>query len=110
MKKFAFFLAVALAFASGVAYAELVEGKVVSVDLAGNKLSITKADGTSADVTVSDATSYAGDVTALAEMLEGDEVKIEAEQDAASGSWTAKSVEVPVPAEAEAAPEAAPAQ
>ena len=100
MKKISLVLAVAVAlFASGVAYAETVEGKVASVDLAGKALKITKANaatGTNEEVNiaVSDTTTYTGEVTALAEVIEGDTVKVEADKDATTGNWMAKSVEV----------------
>ena len=85
--------------ASGVAFAEMVEGTVANVDLAGKVLKVTKTDaatGANEEVSiwVSDSTTYAGEVTALAEVVEGDKVKIEAEKDAASGNWMAKSVDV----------------
>lgn len=88
--------------ASGLAYAELVQGEVASVDLEGKAIEINKtaadaAAGAAAEkvrVSVNDKTTYAGDVTALAEVIEGDKVKIEAEKDATSGNWVAKSVEV----------------
>ncbi len=90
-------LAIAL-LVSGVAYAETIEGKVASVDLQGKSLEVTKSDASGATqnvkVSVSDATTYAGEVTALAEVIEGDKVKVEADKDAASGNWVAKSVNV----------------
>ena len=90
--------------ASGAAYADWVEGTVKSVDLTGKALEISKRDaagGTTEDVkiSVSDATTYSGEVTALEEVIEGDVVKIEAEKDAASGNWVAKSVDVTAPEE-----------
>ena len=93
--------ALALAFLfSGVALAEMVEGEVTSVDLTGKALKVTKTDAATGakeelNVTVADTTTYSGEVTALAEVVEGDKVKIEAEKDAASGNWVAKSVNVP---------------
>lgn len=118
MKKRALLIAVAVAFCfSGVAYAEMVEGTVQTIDLAGKTFKVTKTDAATGateelTVSVSDATTYAGEVTAFDELLEGDEVKIEAEKDAATGNWTAKSVEVPLieageEEVAEEAPEAA---
>ena len=84
--------------ASGVAYAETVKGEVTSVDLAGKVITITKAAeagaaAETAKVSVSDTTTYSGEVTALAELVEGDKVTVEADKDAA-GNWTAKSVDV----------------
>lgn len=109
MKKLTLFIAVALLCVSGAAYAEMIEGSVTAVDLEGKKVSVTKADGSSVDVWVADATTYAGEVTALAEVIEGDDVKVEAEKDAASGNLTAKSLEVPTPTEEWPAAEEAPA-
>lgn len=91
-----------LAFAflvSGVAYADAVEGKVVSVDLEGQAIEIAKTDAATGAtenvrVSVSDTTAYSGEVTALAEVIEGDTIKVEADKDAASGNWVAKSVDI----------------
>lgn len=100
MKKLSLVLAVALMLtASGVAFAETVEGTVTSVDLAGKVLKVEKTDaatGTAEELSISvdDSTAYSGEVTALAEVIEGDAVKIEAEKDAAGGNWVAKSVDV----------------
>ncbi len=86
--------------ATGLAYAELVEGEVASVDLEGKAIEVNKAGaaaGAAAEkvrISVNDKTTYAGDVTALAEVIEGDKVKVDADKDATSGSWVAKSVEV----------------
>jgi len=100
MKKVSLFLALALVLTmSGVAFAETVQGTVSSVDLAGKVLKVSKKDaatGAAEDVSISvnDTTTYTGEVTALAEVIEGDTVKIEADKDATSGNWVAKSVEV----------------
>lgn len=99
MKKLGLVLLAVAFLASGVAYAEVVEGTVASVDLAGKALKVTKTDaatGASEEVSISvnDTTTYSGEVTALAEVIEGDTVKVEAEKDAASGNWVAKSVDV----------------
>ena len=91
---------VALAlFASGVAFAEALQGEVSSVDLTGKALKITSTDAATGaksvvNVTVSDTTTYSGEVTALAEVVEGDKVKLEVEKDATSGNMVAKSVNV----------------
>lgn len=89
--------------ASGVAFAEALEGKVSGVDLAGKMLKVDKTDAAgkteTLSVSVDDKTTYAGEVTALAEVIEGDQVKLDAEKDATSGNWVAKSVEVPTAAE-----------
>lgn len=103
------FLLVALMLvASGVAFAEMVEGEVTAVDLAGNSLTIAKTDAATGAtenvaISVSDATTYSGEVTALAEVIEGDKVKVEADKDATSGKLTAKSVDVAAIEEAEPA-------
>ncbi|MBI4115857.1 MAG: hypothetical protein HY447_04700 [Candidatus Omnitrophica bacterium] len=102
--KMALFVVMALALlASGVAYAEAVQGTVASVDLAGNTLTVTKTDVAGAteevSITVNDTTTYSGEVTSLAEVIEGDDVTLEAEKDAVTGNWVAKSVDVPTPAE-----------
>jgi len=102
MKKRLLWVVMALVLvASGVAYADMVEGEVVSVDLTGNMLEVAKTDaatGTTENLTISvdDATAYSGEVTALAEVVEGDQVKLEVEKDAATGNWMAKSVDVSV--------------
>jgi len=105
MKKLCLVLAIAVAFlASGIAYADMVDGTVTSVDLTGNVLKVSKTDaatGATEEVSigVNDTTTYSGEVTALAEVIEGDTVKIEAEKDAATGNWVAKSVDVAAVAE-----------
>lgn len=102
-------LAVAILF-QGTAYAKLVSGKVAGVDAAANSISIKSTDATGASqdvkISVNPETKYNG-VASLAELKEGTEVWVDAEQDAATGSWKATSVKVGGP-EAAAAP-AAPA-
>lgn len=88
-----------VALTSGVAYAEPLQGEVVSIDLEGNAIEVAKTDAATGAtenvrISVTDTTTYAGDVTALEEMIEGDIVKLEVEKDATSGNWAAKSVEV----------------
>lgn len=96
-----FLVALALVFlASGVAFAEALEGEVTSIDLAAKMIKVTKTDAATAakeelSISVSDTTTYSGEVTALAEMVEGDKVKLEVEKDA-GGKWVAKSVNVAV--------------
>lgn len=98
-KGICFLVALALVLAaSGVAFAETVQGEVTSVDLTGKMLKVTKtvaATGAKeeASVWVSDTTTYSGEVTALAEVVEGDKVKLEVEKNP-EGKWVAKSVEV----------------
>ena len=87
--------------ASGVAFAETLEGEVASVDLTAQVMKVTKTDAATGakeevSVSVSDTTTYSGEVTALAEVIEGDKVKLEVEKDAATGNWMAKSVDVSI--------------
>lgn len=94
------FLAVAVALlVSGVAFADTVQGTVASVDLAGKVIKVSKTDAATGateevSISVNDTTTYSGEVTALAEVIEGDKVKVEATKDATSGNWVAKSVDV----------------
>ena len=98
-KGMCFLVALALVLlVSGVAFAEALQGEVASVDLTGKVIKVTKTDAATGakeemSVSVSDATTYSGEVTALAEVVEGDKVKLEVEKDA-SGNWAAKSVDV----------------
>ncbi len=94
---FALLLAVACVF-QGAAFAETVSGKVVSADSAANSLKIAKADsaaGAEEQVTVwvKPDTAFSG-AASLADLKEGEEVSIEAAQDAATGNWQASSVKV----------------
>ena len=87
--------------ASGAALADTLEGEVVSVDLTGKAMKVAKTDAATGakeelSVSVTDTTTYSGEVTALAEVIEGDQVKLEVEKDAATGNWVAKSVDVSV--------------
>lgn len=87
--------------ASGVVFAEALEGEVAGVDLTAKVIKITKTDAATGakeelSVSVNDTTTYSGEVTALAEVIEGDKAKLEVEKDAATGNWVAKSVEVSV--------------
>ena len=100
MKKMSVLLAVAVALlVSGVAFADTVQGTVSSVDLAGKVIKVSKTDAATGateevSISVNDTTTYSGEVTALAEVIEGDKVKVEAAKDATSGNWVAKSVDV----------------
>lgn len=97
--KISFFVTLAFVLlASGVAFAETLEGTVASLDLDGKAIEVTKkAEPGAAEekvrVSVTDTTAYSGEATALEEMIEGDLVKLEVEKDA-QGNWVAKSVEV----------------
>lgn len=113
MKKISMFLVLALALlGAGVAFAETVEGTVSSVDLTGKMLKVEKTDATTGaketvDISVDDKTAYEGEATSLEEVIEGDKIKVEADKDATSGKWVAKSVNISLgeePAAAEEAP------
>ena len=96
MVVFGMLLAVAVLF-SGVAFADAVAGKVNAVDSAASTIEIAKTDATGASENVKiafdAATTFTG-VAAAAELKAGDDVKIEASKDEATGSWKAASVEV----------------
>ena len=98
-------LVIGLAFASA-AYADSVSGKVASVNAAANTVTVSVTDATGATtdavISVSGSATYVG-VAGLGELAAGDEVKLEATQDAATQAWTATSIEkvaaiVPEPA------------
>lgn len=120
LSKIALLTSLAVAWvASGAAFAETVEGTVASLDLDAKAIEVTQkaeagATGEKVRVSVNDATTYSGEVTALEEIIEGDLIKVEAEKDA-QGNLMAKSVDVSfgeeevAPAEEAAAP-AAPAE
>ena len=77
----------------GTGFAKEVSGKVASVDAAGNKLTISIADAAGAtsdkDVWVNADATFAG-VAALNELKAGDQVSVEAEEEA--GNWKASKV------------------
>ncbi len=90
-------LVAALALYQGTAFAQLVSGKVVSTDATAKSITISKANaetGANEDVTVwvNDETAYTG-VDSLAGLATGNEVLVEAEEDAASKNWMAMSVQ-----------------
>ena len=86
-----------LALMSTVAYAASIEGKVVSTDAEKNQLVVSSMDaaGTASEsnLAVSADTAFVG-VASLAELKAGDQVKVEANEDAATGTWNAASVEL----------------
>lgn len=101
MKKImALALGAVLLLVSGVASADAIQGEVVNVDLEGNALEVKQAAqegaaGENVRVAVSETTAYSGEVTAFAEIIEGDTAKIDATKDA-SGNWVANSVDISV--------------
>lgn len=102
--------AIVLAF-GGVAMAETVSGKILSVDAAGNQFSVSSeselAAGGKADLLAGEDTVYTG-VASLADLKEGQEVSVEIEKDSVAGVLHALSVSlVEVPAEAPAVSETA---
>ena len=98
----------------GIASAESISGKVVSIDSAAKSLSINQMDSATGaekkvDLSVSADTAYTG-IQAFAELKAGDEISADAQQDAATGSWKATSIKVGKAEEAAAAPAAPAAQ
>lgn len=96
MKKMLTMVLVAACMFSGVALAALVEGEVVSVDAAQNKLILKTMDdqgAASESSVVTDASTKLTGVASLAELAAGDEVWAEAEQDATTKDWKASSIE-----------------
>ena len=82
---------------AGTAFAKSIDGKVVSTDAAANTLVVSSMDDAGAakesTLSVSGNTAYVG-VASLAELKAGDQVTVEAEEDAATGAWNATSVEL----------------
>ena len=92
------FLLLATLLVSGVAFAEAVAGKIVSVDQATKSITVSQLDAATGaekevSIWVQDSTAFKG-VADLAGLQEGAEVTIEATQDEASGNWKADSVTV----------------
>ncbi len=79
----------------GTGFAKEVSGKVAAVDTAGSKLTISIADASGAasqkDIWVKSDASFAG-VAALNELKAGDQVSVEAEEEAGTGNWKASKV------------------
>src|SRR3989338_4885900 len=104
-------LVAAFVLSQGTAYAKLVGGKVVSTDVAASTVTISQTNPeTGAEenvaVGVKDTTTYSG-ADSLASLAAGDEVWVDAEEDAATQGLTATSVQrlqVPVLAPAAEAP------
>ena len=99
MKKMQLVMAILLAtfvLYQGAAYAKTVSGKVVSTDAVVNTLTLSQKNAvTGVDenvvVSVKPTTTYSG-ASALADLKAGDEVSVEADEDAATSSWVATSV------------------
>ena len=89
-----------LALMAGTAFAKSIEGKVVSTDAAANTLVVSSTDeagnASESSLTVSGNTAYVG-VASLGELKAEDQVTVQAEEDAATGSWNASSVELVTP-------------
>lgn len=90
-------LVAALVLYQGTAFAQLISGKVASTDATAKSITISQTNaetGTNEDVTVwvKDETAYTG-VDSLAELMAGDEVLVETEEDAATKNWMATSVQ-----------------
>lgn len=92
-------LVAALMLFQGAAFAKTVEGTVVSADVVANTLTVSHTDaatGATEDVTVSvsETTTYSG-VASLDGLQAGDQVSVEAEQDAVTNQWAASLVTRP---------------
>ena len=89
---------IALVAFQGVASAQTVSGKIDKIDAAANKLSISTADpaASKVEISVSATTSYSG-AASLADLTVGQEVSVEATEDAASKGLSATSVKVAEP-------------
>ena len=94
-------LAVALTLFQGVANAKVVSGKITGIDATANKLSISYTDLATSkeeqvEIAVKPETTYSG-VASLGDLKEGQEVSVEAEEDAATGGWSATSIKAEEP-------------
>ena len=105
-------LVATLMICQGAAYAQLVNGKVVSADPAAKSLTISRTNaetGASEDVVIwtNEQTAFSG-TASLEELKAGDEVWVDAEEDAATKNWIATSIQLlQAQAEAPATPEIA---
>lgn len=92
----AFVIASGLFFWSWVC-AEAIQGTITSMDVSKNKLNVTRTDIVKSpqvvNVVVKDETQTKN-VASLKELQVGQEVKIDAAEDKASGVWEARSIEV----------------
>ena len=82
----------------GTASAKLVLGKVESVDATAKTLSVNTPDATTGtekkvSISIPETATFSG-VSSLDQIKSGDEVWVEAEEDAATGGWKATSVQV----------------
>ena len=97
MKRIALIALIALVAFVGVADAKLIEGKVLSVDATGSvKISqLDAATGVSTETTVTaqPETELLG-IDSVQLLKEGDEVSVDSEEDVATGSWIAISIEL----------------
>lgn len=83
----------------GIVFADTVEGTASNVDLDANKIEVaTKNATTGAEekvtVSITDKTTFTGDAASLAEVIEGDAVKLEVTKDEAAGTLSATSAAV----------------
>ena len=81
----------------GIAMADMIQGKVVEVNASSNSLTISRSNPATGSeeklsIAVEAETALAG-IKSISELKAGDEVKVMAEKDAASGSWEAESIE-----------------
>jgi hypothetical protein len=97
MKRISIFTALALAIFAGQAYAETIRGTVSSVDPDGKSIQVSRVSENgsgSEDVKVSlkDDTRLNG-VTTASELLSGQSVSVEAEQNFFTRAWSADSID-----------------
>jgi hypothetical protein len=94
-------------FVTAFAYAETIEGSVVSVDPANNSIQLTKnnaaGNAEKVNVTVKEGTRFSG-VQSLDDLKPGDTVKVEADQNFFTRAWSATSVQTSGTSEAIAEP------
>ena len=91
-------LLVAFVFLQGTAEAKTVLGKVSTVDAIAKTLSVSNADPVTGveeivSVQVADTATFSG-VSSLDQIQAGDEVQIEAEEEAVTGNLKATSIQV----------------
>ena len=96
MKKIAMLLLVGLVVFQSTGFAKLVSGKLEAVDAAANSISITSKDPATGaeekvEIKVKPETVFTG-ATNLAELKAGEEVWVEANQNAETQAWEATSV------------------
>ena len=90
-------LAAAVVF-QGTAFAGLVHGTVASIDSAAKSVSVNRTNPATGatekvDIAIGAETTFSG-VASMDELKAGDDIWVDAQQDAATGGWKAASVKV----------------